>query len=246
MYIVSLIPARGGSKGIPNKNIKLLNNKPLIEYSINTSLKSKIINETIVSTDSSEIAFIAKNLGAKVPFIRPSNISQDNSPDIDFVKHYINWVRNNNAKMPDIIIHLRPTYPIRDIDMVNKSIETFINNYDKYDSLRSVIEIDKSAFKMYHIDDHYNESIKEKLLTPVIPSSEYVFLKEPHNMCRQNLPKTYLHNGCIDIFKTSIVLNNNTLSGTHILPLIMTKDESYDIDNIEDWNKTNKRLKSEL
>lgn len=243
MYIVSLIPARGGSKGIPNKNIKLLNNKPLIAYSIETSLKSDFINETIVSTDSTAIAEISKKYGASVPFLRPSNISQDNSTDIEFINHYINWVKDNNKKIPDIIIHLRPTYPIRDNDFLDKCIQTFINNYEQYDSLRTVIESEKSPFKMYCIEDNYNSNIKEKQLIPVIPASEYMFLKEPYNMCRQDLPKTYLHNGCIDIFKTSI-LKNNTISGKTIYPIIMDNSENNDIDTLEDWNKTEKRLMS--
>ena len=245
MYIVSLIPARGGSKGIPNKNIKLLNNKPLIAYSIETSLNSEFINDTIVTTDSEEIASVARKFGANVPFLRPSSISQDKSIDIEFVKHYIKWVQDNNQRMPDIIVQLRPTYPIRDIDFLDFSIQKFINNYEQYDSLRSVVEIDKSPFKMYQIEDHYNEAILEKRLIPVIPSSEYMFLKEPHNMCRQDLPRTYLHNGCIDIFKTSIVIEKDTISGKNIYPLIMNKHECYDIDTLEDWNKSEEKLKSD-
>ena len=246
MYIVCLIPARGGSKGIPNKNIKLLNNKPLIAYSIETSLASTFINDTIVTTDSDDIAEISKNHGASVPFKRPHNISQDKSIDIEFINHYMEWVKNNNLKIPDIIVQLRPTYPIRDTDFLDNCIQTFVNNYEKYDSLRTVIELDKTPFKMYHIEDHYDESIKEKRLTSVIPANEYMFLKEPHNMCRQDLPKTYLHNGCIDIFKTSIVIGKNTISGNNIYPLIMSKGECYDIDSMEDWNKTEEILKSNI
>jgi len=243
MYIVCLIPARGGSKGIPNKNIKLLNNKPLIAYSIETSLASTFINDTIVTTDSDDIAEISKNHGASVPFKRPHNISQDKSIDIEFINHYMEWVKNNNLKIPDIIVQLRPTYPIRDIDFLDNCIQTFVNNYEKYDSLRTVIELDKTPFKMYHIEEPYNESTKEKRLTPVIPVNEYMFLKEPHNMCRQDLPKTYLHNGCIDIFKTSI-LEKNTISGKNIYPIVMNKNEHYDIDTPDDWDKTERRLNS--
>jgi len=244
MYIVCLIPARGGSKGIPNKNIKLLNNKPLIAYSIETSLSSSFINDTIVTTDSDEIAKISREYGATVPFKRPDNISQDKSLDIEFINHYMDWVKENNMKIPDIIVQLRPTYPIRDTDYLDYCIQTFVNNYEKYDSLRTVVELDKTPFKMYHIEDHYDQTILEKRLTPVIPQSEYMFLKEPHNMCRQDLPKTFLHNGCIDMLKTSI-LSRNTISGRNIYPIIMNKNEHYDIDTVEDWKKTEERLKNE-
>jgi CMP-N,N'-diacetyllegionaminic acid synthase len=246
MYIVSLIPARGGSKGIPDKNIKLLNNKPLIAYSIETSLNSAFINETIVTTDSKQIAEVAIRYGANVPFIRPSNISQDKSLDIEFVKHYLEWVRINKQRVPDIIVQLRPTYPIRNCEFLDEAIHTFVNRYEKYDSLRSVIEFEKSAFKMYHIDEHYDDSTSDQKLIPVIPSSEYMSLRDPHNMCRQDLPKTYLHNGCIDIFKTSIVIGKNTISGNNIYPLLMNKGECYDIDSMEDWNKTEEILKSNI
>ena len=245
MYIISLIPARSGSKGIPNKNIKLLNNEPLIAYSIKTSLNSSFINETIVTTDSQEIADIAMSYGASVPFLRPSDISQDKSLDIEFVNHYIKWIKKTNNKIPDIIVQLRPTYPIRDNDFLDYCIQTFVNNYEKYDSLRTVIEFDKSPFKMYTIEDNFNDNILEKNLRPVIPPSEYMFIQDPQNMCRQDLPKTYLHNGCIDIFKTSI-LKENTISGNNVYPIIMNKNENYDIDTLYDWNKTEKKIITSL
>jgi len=244
MYIVCLIPARGGSKGIPDKNIKLLNNKPLIAYSIETSLKSVFINKTVVTTDSSIISNVSLAHGANVPFIRPAEISQDKSLDIEFVQHYMKWVKDNNMKEPDIIVQLRPTYPIRCVDFLDFCIQSFVNNYDSYDSLRTVVELDKTPFKMYHIEDNYNKSSLGKQLIPVVPSHEYMFMKEPHNMCRQDLPKAYLHNGCIDIFKTSI-LKQNTISGKIIFPIIMNNNDGYDIDTIDDWNKTENKLKED-
>ena len=237
MKIVSIIPARGGSKGIPNKNIKDFCGKPLIVHSIETSLSSKFINETIVSTDSTEIGDIAIQHGASVPFFRPSKISQDNSPDIEFFKHYIAWLNKNNKEIPDLFVHLRPTYPIRDVEFLDSCIERMMSNYENYDSLRTVIENkDKSPFKMY--------TVEGKLLKPVIPSSEYPFLKELHNQCRQVLPTTYLHNGCIDILKSSLIQNRNMLSGDNILPIIMDKNEVNDIDTIEDWIKAENRFRS--
>lgn len=234
MKIIALIPARGGSKGIPNKNIKTFCGKPLISYSIEIAKKSKYINETIVSTDSEEIKDIALKYGAQVPFIRPSKISQDNSPDIDFFKHYLDWITNNKKNMPDLIIQLRPTYPIRDINFLNSCIEKMIINYKDYDSLRTVIENkNKSPFKMYTLDS--------KKLIPIVSNNSFPFIKEPYNRCRQDLPKTYIHNGCIDIVKTSLILNKNILSGDNILPIVMNENESNDIDTLDDWNLAEKR-----
>jgi CMP-N,N'-diacetyllegionaminic acid synthase len=233
MKIVALIPARGGSKGIPHKNIKDFCGKPLISHSIELSKNSKYINEIIVSTDSLEIADIALKYGANVPFIRPPEISQDNSPDIDFIKHYLSWLNETNKDIPDIIVHLRPTYPIRNLDFLNNCIEQMIENYDTYDSLRTITENkSKSPFKMYTID--------KNILKPVVPPSEFPFIKELYNQCRQVLPITYTHNGCIDIIKTSII-NNNMLSGNKILPVVMEDTEVNDIDTPDDWENAENR-----
>ena len=235
MKIVALIPARGGSKGIPNKNSKNFCGKPLIAHSIETAKQSIFINEIVVSTDSLEISNVALEHGASVPFLRPSEISQDYSPDIDFFKHYLGWLKECGKEIPDLFIHLRPTYPIRDVQFLDNCIEQMISNYENYDSLRTVIENkDKSPFKMYTVDG--------KLLKPVVPSSEYPFVRELHNQCRQVLPTTYTHNGCIDIVKPSLILNRNMLSGDKILPVVMDQNEVNDIDSIEDWIKAEERL----
>ena len=235
MKIIALIPARGGSKGIPNKNIKLFCGEPLIKYSIDIANKCHHISDVIVSTDSSSIADIAKKCGAHVPFIRPSNISQDHSPDIEFIDHYINWNNENNIEQPDLIVQLRPTYPIRSLDLLNSCINQMIINFDKYDSLRTVVLNEcKSPFKMYFVENN--------VLKPIIPDGTFPFIKEPYNMCRQVLPNTYTHNGCIDIIKTDVVINKKCLSGHHILPVIMNTDEINDIDSMEDWEKAENRF----
>lgn len=237
MRIVALIPARGGSKGIPNKNIKNFCGSPLINYSIKLANQCNLIDDVIVSTDSNEIAQIAKKYGASVPFIRPSEISQDNSTDIEFIKHYIDW-SNKNEKIPvDLIVHLRPTYPIRTPELLNNCINKMIENYNNYDSLRTVVlNTGKTPFKMYSMSDN--------MLVPVISKSSFPFLNEPHNMCRQDLPSTYLHNGCIDIIKTSIIKEENSISGNKIYPVFMSPDELNDIDTMDDWKIAEIRYKS--
>ena len=224
MHIVAIIPARSGSKGIIHKNIQLYKNKPLIAHSIEIALQSKYINEVYVSTDSNEYKNISIQYGAKV-IIRPKEIAHDLSPDIDVFQHFLENMNINNNIIPDIIIHLRPTYPNRSLDLLNKSIETFIEKYNDYDSLRSVIKIDKTPYKMYFIH--------ENILTPFIVNHE--FLIEPYNQARQYFPETYLHNGCIDIVKTSCILEKKLLSGCKIYPFIMDSSESNDIDTIQDF-----------
>ena len=191
MKILCLIPARSGSKGIKNKNIKELNGKPLIAYTIEQAINTKYKMKIIVSTDSQEYADISKKYGAEVPFLRPKEISGDLSTDIEFIKHCVDWLKHNQDYIPDIILQLRVTSPLRKVDDINKSLEIFINNFDKYDSLRSVYELDKTPYKMYHIEKNN--------LIPIIKN--YNNLNEPFNCGRQNFPKTYIHNGYIDILK---------------------------------------------
>jgi CMP-N,N'-diacetyllegionaminic acid synthase len=224
LYIVALIPARSGSKGIKDKNIKLYKGLPLIQHSIKIALKSKYIKDVYVSTDSIKYQEIAINCGSKITPLRPQSISDDLSPDIDVFKFFL----NNFEKKPDVIIHLRPTYPNRKIEILDDCIEKFINNYNEYDSLRTVINLKKTPYKMYFIE---NNNLK-----PYFTS--YQNLIEPFNQARQYFPDTYLHNGCIDIIKSSIILEQNLLSGKNILPYIMEDNEDNDIDDIYDFNKS--------
>ena len=143
--IVALIPARCGSKGIIDKNIKLYKDLPLFVHSINIAKESKYIKDVYVSTDSLDYQNIAIKYNAKVTPLRPHNISCDLSPDIDTFNFFINKVFiDNNNEVPDMIVHLRPTYPNRSIKLLDNCIEEFIKNYDNYDSLRTVISIKKS------------------------------------------------------------------------------------------------------
>jgi len=226
LNIVSLIPSRSGSKGLKDKNIKLYKGIPLLAHSINLSLQCKYINETYVSTDSIEYQEIALKYGSKVTPLRPKEISDDLSPDIDAFKHFINMYTEQNR--PDIIIHLRPTYPNRNIEILNKCIEEFIENYDNYDSLRTVVMIEKTPYKMYYIENN--------ILKPYIKF--HPNFSEPFNQARQNFSDTYLHNGCIDIIKTEIILKENLLSGHKIYPFIMNNQELDDIDSINDFIKS--------
>jgi N-acylneuraminate cytidylyltransferase len=231
--IVVLIPARSGSKGIINKNIKLYKGIPLLAHSIKISLESKYINEVYVSSDSEEYNNIAIQYGAKITPIRSKEISDDLSPDIDTFTHFINMYKNLGLEIPNIIIHLRPTYPNRTLELLNNTIEHFLNNYNKYDSLRTVVLIKKTPYKMYYIDD-------KNILIPFI--KEHDSFKEPFNQARQNFPETYLHNGCIDIIKSNNIINNNLLSGKNILPYIMNENEIDDIDDIYDFTISENKI----
>jgi len=223
--ILCIIPARAGSKGILNKNIMDFKGKPLLSWSIEHAQQSKYSKniKIIVSTDSEKYAEISKQYGAEVPFLRPINISQDLSCDFECIKHCVDWLKENENYESDIILHLRPTQPCRKIEHVNLAIETFINHRDKYDSLRSVIPVEKSPYKMYLMN---NDELK-----PLFKDVNNI--KEPYNQARQLLPQCYLHNGYIDILNTNILIHN-TISGTKIYPFVMDMCNNIDIDEEKD------------
>lgn len=224
--ILCIIPARSGSKGIKNKNIMDFNGKPLIAWSIEQAKKCNYDMKIIVSTDSQDYADIAITYGAEVPFLRPKKISDDLSTDIEFIKYCVDWLKINEDYNCDIILQLRPTSPTRSVNDINNALKLFINNRDKYDSLRSVIPFDKSPFKMYTVNDNK--------LKPIF--NEINNIIEPYNQPRQILPQCFLHNGYIDILNTSL-LKKNTISGKNILPFIMDETNNIDIDNNEDLNR---------
>jgi len=226
MKIVALIGARSGSS-LKDKNIKEYNGKPLLIHSIEQAESSKYISQVYVSTDSKNYARIVdKYTDAKI-IMRPIELSGEFSNDYEYFKHFLDQLEEKDC--PDIIVQLRPTYPNRNITIIDEAIHYFMENSLNYDSLRSVIPLDKSAFKMYSIS-------LEKQLEPF--TNNNIKLNEPFNQARQLLPKTYLHNGYIDIVKTSTIIELESISGNKILPYIMDYKEDDDIDTINDWNKS--------
>lgn len=227
ILVHALIPARGGSKSIPKKNIRNYKGKPLLVHSINAALQSIFIQKVVVSTDCEEIQRIAQRNGAEAPFLRPSYISADDSLDIQCFQHYLSWLRFAKQDVPDIIVHLRPTYPERDPGLVDRCISQFLKVREKYTSLRSVIPTEKTPFKMYRLIDNV-----------LIPLFEQVDdIKEPYNQTRQKLPMCYLHNGCIDIMNTKTI-EEGSMTGDRIYPYLMDRSETLDIDTENDWDRS--------
>ena len=217
----SIIPARGGSKGVPGKNVRLLNDLPLIAYSIKISLKSNFISRTIVSTDSEEIAEIARRYGAEVPFLRPAELARDNSTDLEFVQHALSWFQENDGVVPDYLVHLRPTTPLREIDVVDAAIEYFLSQ-SQATALRSVHEMSESAYKTFEIDDG--------ILKTVFTRSNEL---DSSNEARQHYPKTYSANGYVDILKSKFVIENNKIHGSKVVPFITPR--VTEVDTLDDF-----------
>ena len=222
--ILALIPARGGSKGVPRKNILSMLGRPLIAWSIHHAQMSQHITRIIVSTDDEEIAQVATEWGAEVPFIRPSELAQDFSTDIEVFQHALQWLKDNENYNPDLVVHLRPTGPARRITKVDEAIETILA-HPSADSLRSVSLATQTPFKMWFLDDEF--------MHPVATLED---VKDSHSMPRQMLPKAYWQNGYIDITRPSTVLEKNSMVGDNPLPYVIDEivhDVDYP-DNIPD------------
>ncbi len=207
--ILALIPARGGSKSIPRKNIILLAGKPLVAYTIGQARASRYITRTIVSTDDAEIAEIARAAGAEVPFLRPSEFAQDLSPDLDVFRHALQWLEANEQYTPALVVHLRPTGPARRVELVDRAIELMLAQ-PAADALRSVSLAEQTPYKMWRIENDF--------LQPLLPVPG---IAEPYSMPRQMLPPVYWQNGYVDVVRPRTILELDSMCGKTILPFIV-------------------------
>ena len=187
MKILAIIPARGGSKGVPRKNIKVLGNQPLIAYTIERAVQSKLLTEFVVSTEDAEIAEITKLCGAKVPFMRPLELAQDATPTIDVVKHVISEYEKKNIFF-DAVLILQATCPFRTENEIDECIEIFMKqNTDSFISVKEVPD---------HFNPHWVFETNEKGTLKIATGEEKIIPR------RQELPKGYLRDGSIYITKT--------------------------------------------
>ncbi len=222
-YVLGLIPARSGSKGVLHKNLRKLNGKSLLEWSIAASIQTPQITRTIVSTNSKEYAKIAEFSGADVPFLRPETISQDHSTDLEFVMHTLQFLELEGA-IPDIIIHLRPTTPFRNPSVVTEAISLGLSIESDITAVRSVHEMEESAYKTFEI------SANGKLISTFTQNQNL----DQANQARQVFPKTYSPNGYVDILYPKYILDCGQLHGDTVLPFFTQK--MLEIDHESDMN----------
>ena len=235
LNVVAIIPARGGSKGIPHKNIKLFAGYPLIAYSIAAAKESEYVSRILVSTDDPEIAAVARDWGAETPFLRPAEISGDTTLDLPVFQHAVRWLAENEGYRPDIVIQLRPTSPFRTSGLVDEAIRLLLD-HPEADSVRGVVPSGENPFKMWRIDE------KTGQMHGLIPVEG---LAEPYNSPRQALPKTYWQTGHIDAIRPErTFMAGESMSGKVILPLFLDPAIKVDIDNPSDWEKYEAVLRS--
>ncbi len=225
--ILALIPARGGSKGIPRKNIKTFAGYPLIAWSIAAARQSELVTRVIVSTDDEEIAAVAREWGAETPFLRPAELAQDKTTDLPVFEQALKWLEDVEGYRPEIVIQLRPTSPIRPRGMVDDSIRILLEHPDA-DCVRGVVPAGQNPFKMWRFNG------EGKPLNPLLAVDG---IAEPYNAPRQILPPVYWQTGHIDAIRTSTIVQKHSLTGDVIYPLLIDPKYTVDIDNLPDWAK---------
>jgi len=230
--VLALIPARGGSKSIPRKNIRSLAGFPLIAYSIAAGLAAETVDRVIVSTDDEEIARIALEFGGEAPFIRPLSLAMDNTPDLPVFEHALAWLDENEGYQPQIIVQLRPTSPFRRTWHIDQAVLRLIERPEA-DAVRTVCVPFQNPFKMWKID-------QDGFLQPLIDIS----VPEAYNLPRQVLPDVYWQTGYVDAVWADTILTKHSMTGDAILPLLIGTEEWIDIDSPDDWRRAERLLES--
>jgi len=215
MKLLALIPARGGSKGIPGKNIKQLAGKPLLGWTIDSAKQASCVDQIVVSTDDEEIASVARELGAEVPFMRPSDLATDHAPAIDLVMHAL-------EQLPDVdwVLLLQPTSPLRTAEDIESIVRLCIERGAS--SAVSVTEADKHPYWMYECDE------RGRL--------QRVISDQPVITRRQDLPLAYALNGALYLACREWFFEHRLFIGPNTLGYVMPKERSVDLDTPQDWN----------
>jgi CMP-N,N'-diacetyllegionaminic acid synthase len=229
MRILGIIPARGGSKGVPGKNIKLLNGKPLLQYTAEIALESKCLTDLILSSDDDQIITVAKSLGIQAPFIRPSALAEDQIPTIDVIIHTLQWYESK-AIFFDAVCLLQVTSPFRTVEFLNKAIEKFIAS--GCDSLVSVQKVP------HEYNPHWTFEVNPEGNLKIATGEDQIISR------RQELPIAYHRDGSIYIMKTEVLLHQYSLYGKSTAFIESPPEFYVNIDTLADWKKAELMIKN--
>jgi CMP-N,N'-diacetyllegionaminic acid synthase len=229
---VALIPARHGSKRVPGKNVRLLNGHPTLAYAIAAARESGVFDSVIVSTDSEEIAAVARHYGAEVPFLRPAGFAGDTSPDIEWLDYTLNELAGSGRQW-DAFSLLRPTSPFRTAETIQRAWALFTAQ-DGVDSLRAIEKCAQHPGKMW--------VVRGDRMFPLLPFGNPIrhadgsVTERPwHSTPYQALPPVYVQNASLEIAWTRVVLEKHTIAGEVLVPFITEDYEGFDINDAIDW-----------
>ncbi len=223
--VLAIIPARGGSKGIPRKNVRSFCGYPLIAYSIAAGLQAETVTRVLVSTDDEEIAAVAREWGAETPFLRPAEFAQDKTTDLPVFVHALEWLEKDEGYRPDVVVQLRPTSPIRPVGLVDDAVRILFQ-HPQADSVRGIVPAGQNPHKMWRLPQGIHAPMQNLL--------EVEGIEEPYNAPRQILPDVYWQTGHIDAIRPAAILNGS-MSGKTIYPLLIDPNFTVDLDNLRDW-----------
>ncbi len=233
MRILGVITARGGSKGIPRKNVKELAGKPLIAWTIAAAKESGVFDRIILSTDDQEIADVAKRYGCEVPFLRPPELAQDTTPHLPVMQHAVTWLKEHEGYEPDYVAILQPTAPLRQAFHLRDAVELLVKT--GADSVVSMVEIPG------HHNPYWAVSVDDQGLGKLLVSGEPIRKRIPR---RQNLPKAYTHSGALYLFRAALLFDpvEPNFYGDRVAAHIMEEKYNVNIDSPEDWELAEQRM----
>lgn len=222
MEVLAVIPARGGSKGIPRKNLVPLMGKPLVVHSIDHARASARVTRVVVSTEDAEIAATARAAGAEVPFLRPDDLAGDQVLDLPVFAHVLDRLQADEGYVPDLVVHLRPTAPWRRPEWIDAAIDLLATT-PQADSVRSVSPPAQHPYRIFRIG-------ADGFLAPVMGHEH----PEPYLLRRQDLPPMYYYNCVIDVTRPATIRQQRSMTGARMLPFVMDADDAFDIDTRRD------------
>lgn len=229
MRVLAVVPARGGSRGIPRKNLVVVGGQPLVTWSIRTGLEAASVDRVVVSTDDPEIADVSRAAGAEVPFRRPAELAGDETADLPVFQHALAWLADHESYRPDVVVHLRPTSPARRPGLIDQGVARLLADADAT-SLRTVSPAPVVAHKLWWVTESGH-------LSPVVGT----MAEELFNQPRQTLPTAWAHDGVLDVIRPEVI-EAGSMSGPSILAMPLPLGEGVDVDRPEDLSSAEAAL----
>ena len=224
--VMALVPARGGSKGIPRKNMRLLAGKPVVAYAVEVGLAARLVDRVVCSTDDAEIGEVARAAGADVPFLRPPELAQDTTEDWAVFAHALRWFERHEGWVPDLVVNLRPTSPLRRAGHVDSAIRLLLDTC--VDSVKSVCLARQHPHKMWLMAPDGGRRMEPYLRT-------FFRLHRGPDVPRAELEPVYWQNGVVDVTHRSVILEQGAMIGPRVAGLVTEPEDSVDLDTELDF-----------